>query len=84
MHKRGSQRPSEHHPNQPLALPREIMELRLLRIPEVATILNVKRSSVYRLIRERGLPTIALGATESCVSVSPPCSDGWVSRNANR
>jgi len=42
--------------------PKDLSDMQLLRISEVAAILSVGRSSVYRLIQHEGLPTISLGS----------------------
>lgn len=52
------------------------MEPLLLTIPEVAALLNIGRSSVYDLIRNKGLPTVSLGGRNT--RVRKTSLDVWI------
>lgn len=39
----------------------DVIDIQLLSIPQVAAILSIKRTTVYRLIKQEGLPAIPLG-----------------------
>ena len=51
---------------------------RLLRIDEVATRLQIGRSTAYRLCQQRRLPTLIIGKT---VRVPADALEEWVRRN---
>jgi excisionase family DNA binding protein len=44
-------------------LPQPVAPIQLLTIPEVAERLRVKRTTVYGLIRNAGLPTVIVGSS---------------------
>lgn len=54
-------------------------EPELLRITEVAKLLNVGRTTAYSMVTAGELPTVRIGR---CVRVPAPAVREWVERNA--